>query len=152
MERVEAELFTDGGNDAVVRLPGRDFGGSDPGGHPEHPPDPTPTWTKSSCATRTRSTPTESVAPSSDPRSLSEAHQGAGARELMTRTGHGTAGSAPIHHRAGDDRGPADRGRAERARTEGPRGAARSRPPPRERRRARLRRCPLTWPFVLLSG
>ncbi|MFF5778388.1 DUF6959 family protein [Streptomyces virginiae] len=27
MERVEAELFTDGGNDAVVRLPGRDFPG-----------------------------------------------------------------------------------------------------------------------------
>ncbi|MFD4970358.1 DUF6959 family protein [Streptomyces sp. NPDC058424] len=23
MERVEAELFTDGGNDAVVRMPGR---------------------------------------------------------------------------------------------------------------------------------
>lgn len=27
MERVEAELFTDGGNDAVVRLPGRRFPG-----------------------------------------------------------------------------------------------------------------------------
>ena len=27
MERVEAELFTDGGNDAVVRLPGRNFPG-----------------------------------------------------------------------------------------------------------------------------
>ncbi|WP_405919481.1 DUF6959 family protein [Streptomyces longwoodensis] len=27
MERVEAELFTDGGNDAVVRLPGRKFPG-----------------------------------------------------------------------------------------------------------------------------
>ncbi|WP_329528741.1 DUF6959 family protein [Streptomyces sp. NBC_01462] len=27
MERVEAELFTDGGNDAVVRLPGRRFAG-----------------------------------------------------------------------------------------------------------------------------
>ncbi len=27
MERVEAELFTDGGNDAVVRLPGRGFPG-----------------------------------------------------------------------------------------------------------------------------
>ncbi|WP_420709569.1 MULTISPECIES: DUF6959 family protein [unclassified Streptomyces] len=27
VERVEAELFTDGGNDAVVRLPGRDFPG-----------------------------------------------------------------------------------------------------------------------------
>ncbi|WP_405703170.1 DUF6959 family protein [Streptomyces sp. NBC_00069] len=27
MERVEAELFTDGGNDAVVRLPGRHFPG-----------------------------------------------------------------------------------------------------------------------------
>lgn len=25
MKRVEAELFTDGGNDAVVRLPGRNF-------------------------------------------------------------------------------------------------------------------------------
>lgn len=32
MERVEAELFTDGGNDAVVRLPGRRFpGGADAG-------------------------------------------------------------------------------------------------------------------------
>ncbi|MGW3727150.1 DUF6959 family protein [Streptomyces sp. NPDC000851] len=27
MERVEAELFTDGGNNAVVRLPGRKFPG-----------------------------------------------------------------------------------------------------------------------------
>lgn len=27
MERVEAELFTDGGNNAVVRLPGRRFPG-----------------------------------------------------------------------------------------------------------------------------
>ncbi|MFC3572932.1 DUF6959 family protein [Streptomyces yaanensis] len=27
MQRVEAELFTDGGNDAVVRLPGRRFPG-----------------------------------------------------------------------------------------------------------------------------
>ncbi|MFF7436663.1 DUF6959 family protein [Streptomyces sp. NPDC008122] len=27
MERVEAELFTDGGNDAVVRLAGRNFPG-----------------------------------------------------------------------------------------------------------------------------
>lgn len=27
MERVEAELFTDGGNNAVVRLPGRHFPG-----------------------------------------------------------------------------------------------------------------------------
>ncbi|WP_333738139.1 DUF6959 family protein [Streptomyces sp. IBSBF 2806] len=27
MERTEAELFTDGGNDAVVRLPGRRFPG-----------------------------------------------------------------------------------------------------------------------------
>ncbi|MET9881473.1 hypothetical protein ABZZ36_43960 [Actinacidiphila glaucinigra] len=27
MERVEAELFTEGGNDAVVRLPGRNFPG-----------------------------------------------------------------------------------------------------------------------------
>ncbi|MCF3131082.1 DUF6959 family protein [Streptomyces olivochromogenes] len=27
MERIEAELFTDGGNDAVVRLPGRRFPG-----------------------------------------------------------------------------------------------------------------------------
>lgn len=27
MERVEAELFTDGGNDAVIRLPGRRFPG-----------------------------------------------------------------------------------------------------------------------------
>ncbi|MFF0091551.1 DUF6959 family protein [Streptomyces canus] len=27
MERVEAELFTDAGNDAVVRLPGRRFPG-----------------------------------------------------------------------------------------------------------------------------
>ncbi|MER5604317.1 hypothetical protein [Streptomyces sp. NPDC002265] len=27
MARVEAELFTDGGNDAVVRLPGRNFPG-----------------------------------------------------------------------------------------------------------------------------
>ncbi|MFD7321478.1 DUF6959 family protein [Streptomyces sp. NPDC059875] len=27
MERVEAELFTDGGNDAVVRLPRRNFPG-----------------------------------------------------------------------------------------------------------------------------
>jgi hypothetical protein len=27
MEHVEAELFTDGGNDAVVRLPGRRFPG-----------------------------------------------------------------------------------------------------------------------------
>ncbi|WP_374199039.1 hypothetical protein [Streptomyces sp. GESEQ-35] len=27
MERVEAALFTDGGNDAVVRLPGRRFPG-----------------------------------------------------------------------------------------------------------------------------
>ncbi|CAL9309306.1 MULTISPECIES: DUF6959 family protein [Streptomyces] len=27
MERIEAELFTEGGNDAVVRLPGRRFPG-----------------------------------------------------------------------------------------------------------------------------
>ncbi|MER6678568.1 hypothetical protein [Streptomyces sp. NPDC000983] len=27
MERIEAELFTDGGNDAVLRLPGRRFPG-----------------------------------------------------------------------------------------------------------------------------
>ncbi|KQW16894.1 hypothetical protein [Streptomyces sp. Root369] len=27
MERIEAELFTDGGNDAVVRMPGRRFPG-----------------------------------------------------------------------------------------------------------------------------
>ncbi|MEU5160155.1 hypothetical protein AB0G74_11170 [Streptomyces sp. NPDC020875] len=27
MERIEAELFTDGGNDAVVRLPGRRYPG-----------------------------------------------------------------------------------------------------------------------------
>ncbi|MDX6361047.1 DUF6959 family protein [Streptomyces sp. NPDC058274] len=27
MERIEAELFTDGGNDAVVRMPGRQFPG-----------------------------------------------------------------------------------------------------------------------------
>ncbi|WP_043662625.1 DUF6959 family protein [Streptomyces xylophagus] len=27
MERIDAELFTDGGNDAVVRLPGRRFPG-----------------------------------------------------------------------------------------------------------------------------
>ncbi|MFE7650638.1 DUF6959 family protein [Streptomyces phaeoluteigriseus] len=27
MERVEVELFTDGGNDAVVRMPGRQFPG-----------------------------------------------------------------------------------------------------------------------------
>jgi hypothetical protein len=27
MERIEAELFTDGSNDAVVRLPGRRFAG-----------------------------------------------------------------------------------------------------------------------------
>ncbi|MFK0123186.1 DUF6959 family protein [Streptomyces nigra] len=27
MERIEAELFTDGGNDAVVRVPGRRFPG-----------------------------------------------------------------------------------------------------------------------------
>lgn len=27
MERIEAELFTDGGNNAVVRLPGRNFPG-----------------------------------------------------------------------------------------------------------------------------
>ncbi|MEU6303376.1 DUF6959 family protein [Streptomyces chartreusis] len=27
MERIEAELFTDGGNDAVVRMPGRRFAG-----------------------------------------------------------------------------------------------------------------------------
>ncbi|WP_420709074.1 DUF6959 family protein [Streptomyces sp. NRRL B-1140] len=27
MERIEAELFTDGGNDAVVRIPGRRFPG-----------------------------------------------------------------------------------------------------------------------------
>ncbi|USQ86148.1 hypothetical protein NFX46_22055 [Streptomyces phaeoluteigriseus] len=27
MERIEVELFTDGGNDAVVRMPGRQFPG-----------------------------------------------------------------------------------------------------------------------------
>ncbi|MCX5555036.1 hypothetical protein [Streptomyces sp. NBC_00038] len=27
MERIEVELFTDGGNDAVVRMPGRNFPG-----------------------------------------------------------------------------------------------------------------------------
>ncbi|MGY4743062.1 DUF6959 family protein [Streptomyces sp. ATMOS53] len=27
MKRIEAELFTDGGNDAVVRMPGRQFPG-----------------------------------------------------------------------------------------------------------------------------
>ncbi|MDX3693451.1 hypothetical protein PV726_24505 [Streptomyces europaeiscabiei] len=27
MERIEAELFTDGGNDAVIRMPGRRFPG-----------------------------------------------------------------------------------------------------------------------------
>ncbi|MFJ2517286.1 DUF6959 family protein [Streptomyces griseoviridis] len=27
MERIEAELFTDGGNDVVVRMPGRRFPG-----------------------------------------------------------------------------------------------------------------------------
>ncbi|MFB9558349.1 DUF6959 family protein [Streptomyces roseoviridis] len=39
MERIEVELFTDAGDDAVVRLPPRSFpGGADPGRFPlEHP-------------------------------------------------------------------------------------------------------------------